>query len=556
MQITGFKQEKVLGEGSYGKVYKTRRLVDNQIYALKVVDLNKLSFREIQDAVNEIRLMASITSPFIISFYEALAAEDSKRLCIVTEYAKLGDLSHLIERRKLRNSPLQEGQVWQYLLEILEGLRILHSCGVVHRDLKSANILLSAPDLVKIGDLGIATVLHHKKSTFEKEMAKTQIGTPLYLAPEIWQNRPYDQKCDMWSLGVLLYEMLTFTFPFIGRTRGELQRRICVGYYELPKSTEKIYSRELISIMKRLLNVNPNERPSVDDLLNTQSVKEHMDLLNPFIQTDLMRCSSLNDIMFDCGRAKLLQTIRVPYARQDRYGRRKLGLDDIQLPSEKYNRRQPKVVPIGERLQMKKEAPISSSIDFATLSTPDLTLITDHDWWAPSNSIKPSYTQLEIDQNLTNNENSIKNSNSLENEKFYNQNQINFNVNNRNSNDDIKPSPRRQQLKNVDVDVDENKIHVVQPPKVSPLLIPPRYRYLFKPVQNKLYQDPRWRRKQPSIRIQQKPVFNNHVNYNNIFSKQQQDVPWWFGQELQKQPVQPQQRRPPMVAGNVRFKRF
>ena len=101
MKISGFKQEKVLGEGSYGKVYKTRRLNDNQIYAIKAIDLNKLDYKEIEDAVNEIRLMASVTSPFIISFYEAFA--DQKKLCIVTEYARIGDLRNLIERRKYKN---------------------------------------------------------------------------------------------------------------------------------------------------------------------------------------------------------------------------------------------------------------------------------------------------------------------------------------------------------------------------------------------------------------------------------------------------------------------
>ena len=90
MKISNFRFKKLLGEGSYGKVYKAQRISDDQIYALKVIDVSKLTNREIEDAVNEIRLLASVVSPFILGFYEAFH-EDEKQLCIVTEYAKLGD---------------------------------------------------------------------------------------------------------------------------------------------------------------------------------------------------------------------------------------------------------------------------------------------------------------------------------------------------------------------------------------------------------------------------------------------------------------------------------
>ncbi|KAK8897324.1 hypothetical protein M9Y10_015266 [Tritrichomonas musculus] len=510
MKISGFKQEKVLGEGSYGKVYKTRRLNDNQIYAIKAIDLNKLDYKEIEDAVNEIRLMASVTSPFIISFYEAFAVEDQKRLYIVTEYAKIGDLRHLIERRKLRNLPLQEEQIWQFLLEILEGLRILHSCGVVHRDLKSANILISAPDLVKIGDLGIATVLHNHKTSLSKEMAKTQIGTPLYLAPEIWKKCPYDQKCDMWSLGVLLYEMMTFTFPFLGRTQNELQRRICVGAYEIPKIVEKMYSKELISILRRLLIVDPKRRPSVDDILNMQCVKCRMDLLNPFLQSDLYRCASTNEIQYEGGCAKLLKTIRVPRGYYDCYGRRMMNLDNLQLPSQKYNKRPPAIMPIEKRITMKKGAPFSLSIDLSSLSTPDLTLIADRDWWARNRDVmQPNHHIIE------NREIKAKIDDEVD---FHHQ---------------VDPSPRKVPI---------------PPPKVSPRLIPAKYRYLYRPVQNQQYQDPRWRRKMPSIKMPKEPKCKyNYYNRNNdnIFFGRQQEVPWWYGQEVK-----------PCVEVNPRFRKY
>lgn len=352
MNLNGFIEKKVLGHGTYGQVYKAIRESDGKAYAVKVVNLSKLSRREIEDAVNEIRIMASFTSPFIIGFYEAFC--DQKRICIVTEYAQLGDLSNLLERRKRRNKPLTEVAIWRFLLQLLEGLNVLHSCGVVHRDLKSANILLSAPDLIKIGDLGISTVLH------SRQLAKTQIGTPLYLAPEVWKNKPYDQKCDMWSLGVLLYEMMTFGFPFNGRTTDDLARRICLGTYVQPRG----YSADLLSIIRRLLQVNPQERPTVSDLLSLQCVKEHMDLLNPFIVPQLR---------LGAHSQQLLSTIKVPMT----------GIRNVNLPDPSYGKRVNIVKPLGQRLHM-KQGPGVYSRDISEVSTPELKLITDQDLWSPN----------------------------------------------------------------------------------------------------------------------------------------------------------------------------
>ena len=348
MNVPGFIEKKVLGSGTYGKVYKAIRQSDNKPYAVKVVNLSTLDQREIEDSVNEIRIIASFESPFILGFYEAFC--DKNRLCIVTEYAKLGDLQNFFRKRKLRNSPLPEESIWRFFLQILEGLRVLHSSGVVHRDLKSANVMLSAPDLLKIGDLGIATVLH------THQLARTQIGTPLYLAPEVWKRCAYDQKCDMWSLGVLLYEMMTFAFPFNGRNTDELARRICSGVYKCPTK----YSVELTSILRRLLMVNPRQRPSAQDLLNMESVKSHMHLLNQF---QIPESKS----------AQLLETIKVPR-----------NVRDVCLPSALYGKKKPIVKPMEQRFHL-KGVPVYGAPrrNLSALSTPDLMQVAVKDLWSP-----------------------------------------------------------------------------------------------------------------------------------------------------------------------------
>ena len=348
MNLKGFQEQKVLGQGTYGCVYKAKRLSDGKSYAVKVVNLSKLNHREIEDSVNEIRLMASFTSPFIIQFYEAFC--DNKRLCIVTEYSRLGDLAHLIERRKKKRRPFQEEDIWRFLIQLLSGLKELHSCGVVHRDLKSANILLSAPDWIKIADLGVSTVLH------TRQLARTQIGTPLYLAPEVWKRRPYDQHCDMWSLGVLLYEMMTFTFPFLGRTTEELSRRVCLGRFSAPRG----YSPDLISIVRKLLQVNPMLRPTVTELLNTQCIKSRMSLVNDYLNPAVEKVPD-----------HLLSTIKVPQ-----------NVKNVNLPSAAYGKKPDIIRPIEQRMHMKKG--IGLKKDIGSASSPELQLIMDLDWWSPN----------------------------------------------------------------------------------------------------------------------------------------------------------------------------
>jgi len=349
MNLPGFIQQKILGQGTYGCVYKAKRISDGQSYAVKVVNLQTLNHREIEDSVNEIRLMASFTSPYIIRFFEAFV--DNRRLCIVTEYSRLGDLAHLIERRKKKQRPLNEEDIWRFLIQILEGLKVLHNCGVVHRDLKSANILLSAPDLIKIADLGVSTVLH------TTQLARTQIGTPLYLAPEVWRRKPYDSKCDMWSLGVLLYEMMTFTFPFIANNTRDLAQKVCLGKFNLPKN----YSKDLVLIVRRLLQVSPISRPSVDELLELQCIKSRMWLIASSIVED-------SEIEIE---DKLLSTIKVPQ-----------NIRNVSLPGATYGKKGQIIKPIEQRLHMKKLTGISKEI--ALVSSPELQMITDFDLWSPN----------------------------------------------------------------------------------------------------------------------------------------------------------------------------
>ena len=224
---------------------------------------------------------------------------------------------------------------------------------------------MSAPDLIKIADLGVSTVLH------VRQLARTQIGTPLYLAPEIWKNRPYDQKCDMWSLGVLLYEMMTFTYPFTGRTQRDIAQRTCAGYFPQPRG----YSSELTSILRRLLQVNPLLRPSVDELLNTQSVKKRMELISCCLDDNAAEGH-------DSGR--LLSTIKVPR-----------NMRNVNLPNPSYGKKANIVKPLEQRMHLKQGAPLRKQL--SQISSPELKMICDRDWWSPNKRPKECLSDSEND---------------------------------------------------------------------------------------------------------------------------------------------------------------
>ena len=139
--MNGFEILKKIGNGSFSSVYKVRRKQDNNIYALKKVKLLKLKEKEKQAALNEVRILASIKSPFIISYKEAFIEESDKSLCIVMEYADDGDLYQKICQYKKMNLFMEESDIWRVFIQMVKGLKILHDLKILHRDLKSARRL-------------------------------------------------------------------------------------------------------------------------------------------------------------------------------------------------------------------------------------------------------------------------------------------------------------------------------------------------------------------------------------------------------------------------------
>lgn len=215
-----------LGKGSFAEVFLVKNKLDNQIYALKQIILSKIPKSEQESALNEVRILASIEHPNIIDFKEVFIDENTKSLNIVMEYASDKDLLSKIKYFKIMNKMISEDVIWDYLIQIILGLKILHEKKIIHRDLKSANVFISG-NIVKIGDFNISKVV---KTAF---VVSSQTGTPYYASPEVWSEKPYDYKTDIWSLGCIIYELCCFRPPFLGMTADELFKNVLKGIKQI-----------------------------------------------------------------------------------------------------------------------------------------------------------------------------------------------------------------------------------------------------------------------------------------------------------------------------------
>ena len=151
---------------------------------------------------------------------------------------------------------LEESKIWKFFIEMSLGLHYLHSFKILHRDIKTINMFLGKDNQIKIGDLGVAKVLNQTNN-----MAHTIVGTPYYLSPELCEEKPYNHKSDIWSLGCVLYELCTFKHPFEASNQGALILKIMKGRFN---SISSFYSSDLKQLTENLLEKNQVKRPGLN----------------------------------------------------------------------------------------------------------------------------------------------------------------------------------------------------------------------------------------------------------------------------------------------------
>lgn len=245
---------KVLGEGSFGRALLVFHKSSDQKYAMKEIRLPK-SPSDVQNSRKEAILLATMKHPNIVAYKESFEADG--HLYIVMEYCDDGDLMQKIKYQRGKLFP--EDTILHWFVQMCLGVKHIHDRRVLHRDIKSKNIFLTQSGKVKLGDFGSARLL-----TNPMAYACTYVGTPYYVPPEIWENLPYNNKSDIWSLGCILYELCTLKHPFQANSWKHLILKICKGSYNpLPSH----YSYELHYLIKQMFKRNPKNRPSASTIL-------------------------------------------------------------------------------------------------------------------------------------------------------------------------------------------------------------------------------------------------------------------------------------------------
>ena len=393
-----------LGEGSYSTVYKVKRKEDDKIYALKKVKLLNLNEKEKINSLNEVRILASVKSNYVISYKEAFFDEKDSTLGIVMEYADNGDLYKKILEYKNKKKFFEEVEIWKIFIQLVKGLKALHDLQILHRDLKSANVFLFKDGHAKLGDLNVSKVAR-------RGLGYTQTGTPYYASPEIWKDLPYDNKSDIWSLGCVLWEMITLHPPFRAKNMDELYKKVLSGDIgNIPEN----FSKDLYEVVLLLMKVNSNKRPTCNDILNNVHVKKRIEFLNTINNKEN---DQDNGIIDEKVEQALLKTIRIP---------KNLLFLGNQLPKPNYEK-------IKKKIELKTKTTNHHNITMKT-KLPKLNL--------NSKRNDESKNSLSIICTVTKH-------NSIENENDENNNNLDiFNINNQNNNNIYSINNSQLEIKN------------------------------------------------------------------------------------------------------------
>mmetsp|Transcript_125553 Transcript_125553/g.390871 ORF Transcript_125553/g.390871 Transcript_125553/m.390871 type:complete len:501 (-) Transcript_125553:105-1607(-) len=254
-----YQRIKVLGKGSFGKAYLVKNTEADELCVVKQMETSMMDPKERNEAVKEAMLLKRMDHKNIVRFQEVFMTRKG-RLCIVMDYADGGDVHMEIKRREGKLIP--ESRILEWFVQTCFALKHVHDRKVLHRDLKTQNIFLMATGQIKLGDFGIARVLDATK-----DYAKTMVGTPYYLSPEIIEDRPYNFKSDVWSLGVVLYEMTTLKHPFDADSLVILASKILKDQYPPP---DEMYTKDLVALVRCMLCKDAGMRPSLHRILENR----------------------------------------------------------------------------------------------------------------------------------------------------------------------------------------------------------------------------------------------------------------------------------------------
>lgn len=287
--------KKRIGKGAFSNIYKGYDKKNKKMVAIKEICLDTIS--KYKDSIKrETRIMKNLKHPNIITLYDTIIDDATDNIYLVLEYFGRGDFSKFLKKR-----PLKEKFAKKYLKQLASGLKYLLENKIIHRDLKPQNILVSNLGDIKITDFGFARY-------FDNDMViQTVCGSPMYMAPEIMKKKKYDFKSDLWSVGIIFYEMLVGRTPFKAKNIFDLMRQIEKKDIKLPKDIN--VSEECEDLLIKLLKKNPDERITWDDFFKhswlESEFKEREDMLMEI--SNMNSFSEMNNLIINNSNSFFLE---------------------------------------------------------------------------------------------------------------------------------------------------------------------------------------------------------------------------------------------------------
>uniref|UniRef100_A0A8B9JM12 MAP/microtubule affinity-regulating kinase 3 n=1 Tax=Astyanax mexicanus TaxID=7994 RepID=A0A8B9JM12_ASTMX len=269
--IGNYRLLKTIGKGNFAKVKLARHILTGKEVAVKIIDKTQLNSSSLQKLFREVRIMKLLNHPNIVKLFEVIETE--KTLYLVMEYASGGEVFDYL----VAHGRMKEKEARAKFRQIVSAVQYCHQKCIVHRDLKAENLLLDADMNIKIADFGFSNefTVGNKLDTF--------CGSPPYAAPELFQGKKYDgPEVDVWSLGVILYTLVSGSLPFDGQNLKELRERVLRGKYRIPF----YMSTDCENLLKKFLILNPTKRGSLEQIMKDRwmNVGHEEEELKPYIE--------------------------------------------------------------------------------------------------------------------------------------------------------------------------------------------------------------------------------------------------------------------------------
>ncbi|XP_067272449.1 serine/threonine-protein kinase MARK1 isoform X1 [Pseudorasbora parva] len=271
--IGNYRLLKTIGKGNFAKVKLARHVLTGREVAVKIIDKTQLNPTSLQKLFREVRIMKVLNHPNIVKLFEVI--ETDKTLYLIMEYASGGEVFDYL----VAHGRMKEKEARAKFRQIVSAVQYCHQKRIVHRDLKAENLLLDADMNIKIADFGFSNefTIGSKLDTF--------CGSPPYAAPELFQGKKYDgPEVDVWSLGVILYTLVSGSLPFDGQNLKELRERVLRGKYRIPF----YMSTDCENLLKKLLVLNPGKRGSLEQIMKDRwmNVGHEEEELKPFTEPE------------------------------------------------------------------------------------------------------------------------------------------------------------------------------------------------------------------------------------------------------------------------------